>query len=198
MIDNDGFGRRQPVQPQRMAAGALALLASAVSAWPATAQNATWLNRATVAGPSGTFDYNAGANWDTGAVPVDTAIFGATTTAGVSVTNFTAVGGWTFTAAAPAYSFTNSVHLTFTGAGIAINGGSASITSNSFLEFLNGFSVLASCNIRLPRLHVNLETVDCGGPSHFMRHNQYQGKSHDETGSHEKRFYQTKIEPHVE
>ena len=114
------------------------MLASALSVWPAAAQDATWLNPATVAGPSGTFDYNAGANWNTGAVPIDTAIFGATTTAGVSVTNFTAVGGWTFTAAAPAYSFTNSVHLTFTGAGIAINGGSASITSNSFLEFLNG------------------------------------------------------------
>lgn len=138
MIDNGGFGHRRAMPQPRMAAGALALLASAVSAWPVAAQNAIWLDPATVPGLSfGTFEYNAGANWSTGAVPVDTAIFGATTTPLVSIGGFTAVGGWTFTAAAPAYTFMNNVHLTFTGAGIAINGGSASIASNSFLEFLN-------------------------------------------------------------
>ena len=113
---------------------------------PAPAQNATWLNTATVAGPvGGSFDFNAGANWNPATVPTGTAFFGATTTPSVSFSAAsTSVGGFTFNAGAAAYAFENTTGLvTFTGAGIVVNGGSVSFANTALfagLAFLNSSS----------------------------------------------------------
>ncbi len=109
-------------------------------AWmlPATAshaQDATWL-----ANP-GSGDFDTGANWTPAAVPTGTAFFGTSSTTSLSFSqNPTTVGGWTFNAGASNYTFTNGNVLNFTGAGIVINGGSATITSNSILWFFNSSS----------------------------------------------------------
>jgi hypothetical protein len=111
----------------------LATSALVAVAMPAAAQNATWL------GNAGSADYNTATNWSPATVPTGTASFGATTTPNLSFSADTTVGGWTFASGASAYTFTNlPFHvLTFDGAGIVINGGSASITNNSFLFFRN-------------------------------------------------------------
>jgi hypothetical protein len=68
---------------------AMALLA----AMPAAAQDATWNNPATVAGPvPGTFNFNAAANWTPAAVPTGTAFFGASSTANLSFSADTIIG----------------------------------------------------------------------------------------------------------
>jgi autotransporter-associated beta strand protein len=97
----------------------------------ARAQNATWL-----ANPA-TANFDAGSNWNPATVPTGTAFFGTSTQTALTFSTDTTIGGWTFNAGAPAYSFTNGNNLTFTGAGIVINGGSASITNNGNLEFAN-------------------------------------------------------------
>lgn len=121
-----------------------ALLASSAlvaAALPAAAQDATWLLNATVAGPvAGTFDFNAAANWSPATVPTGTAFFGTSNTTALSFSTDTTIGGWTFNAGAPAYTFTNGRILTFDGAGIIINGGSASITNKRTLRFTNSSS----------------------------------------------------------
>src|SRR5258708_1689119 len=63
--------------------------------------------------------------------------FGFSNTTALSFSANTTIGGWTFNAGASAYSFTNGQTLNFTGAGIAVNGGSASITNNFVLQFSN-------------------------------------------------------------
>jgi autotransporter-associated beta strand protein len=101
----------------------------------ARAQNATWL--APPATPTG--DFNTATNWDTATVPTGTAIFGLSNTTSLSFSANTPIGGWTFDPGASAYTFTNDQVLVFTGAGIVINGGSASITNDTFgtLQFTN-------------------------------------------------------------
>ena len=118
---------------------------SALTTLPAAAQNATWLNPATVAGPTlGTFDYDAAANWTPGTPvaltngPTGTATFGVSTTAALSFSANTTVGAWTFNAGASNYTFTNAHVLTFSGGGISVLGGSASITNSNFVIFNNG------------------------------------------------------------
>ena len=108
----------------------------AVSVLPpgtARAQNATWL-----ANP-GTGDFNTAANWTPATVPTGTASFGATSTFGLSFSAATSVGGWTFNAGASNYTFTNGQTVVFNGAGIVINGGSASIANGvgGLLQFTN-------------------------------------------------------------
>ncbi|MFK4722610.1 autotransporter-associated beta strand protein [Bradyrhizobium niftali] len=125
-----------------LASTGLAVVALAVATGrPARAQDATWL-----ASP-GTGDFNTAANWAPGAVPTGTAFFG---TSGVTNLSFsagsTSVGGWTFNAGASNYSFSNSQSLSFTGAGIVINGGSASITNNDTLGFF-GSSTAGNASI---------------------------------------------------
>jgi hypothetical protein len=99
----------------------------------ARAQDATW--RATPA----TGDFNTGTNWSPATVPTGTAFFGTSSIISLSSSANTTIGGWTFNAGASAYSFTNGNVLKFTGAGIVINGGSATITNNvsGFLQFFN-------------------------------------------------------------
>ena len=97
----------------------------------AHAQDATWL-----ASPS-TGDFNTGSNWSTGTVPTGTAYFDTSSITGLSFSTDTTLGGWTFNTGASAYTFTNSWTQTFNGAGIEINGGSATITNNAHVYFYN-------------------------------------------------------------
>ena len=116
-----------------LASTALASTALAVAAvQPAMAQDATWLPN------PGSGDYSTNANWSTGLMPSGTAFFGTSSITSLSFSpNFTTVGGWTFNAGASAYSFTNpaNLDLSFNGAGIAVNGGSATLTNNGYLRF---------------------------------------------------------------
>jgi autotransporter-associated beta strand protein len=117
-----------------------ALTALCAGSLPGYAQNATWVLNPSVAGPAPTtFDFNANANWTPAAVPTGTATFGVSNSPRVSFSTATTVGGWTFNAGASNYMFNVSrSDLQFTGAGIVINGGSASIINNRSLSFNNG------------------------------------------------------------
>jgi autotransporter-associated beta strand protein len=134
--------RRSIPRGARLRSHAAALLASSallLAAFPAAAQDATWNNPATVAGPvAGTFDFNANANWTNPAtVPTGTAFFSTSSTTALSFSANTTIGGWTFNAGASNYAFTNGHIFAFAGAGIVINGGSATITNNFGLHFFN-------------------------------------------------------------
>ncbi len=90
----------------------------------ARAQNATWL-----AVPADNI-FNNNNNWNPATVPTGTASFDTSSITSLTFSApFTVIGGWTFNPGASAYSFTigalNTVNLA--GAGIVINGGSASI-----------------------------------------------------------------------
>jgi autotransporter-associated beta strand protein len=121
-----------------LAVTALAVTALAVAAvQPAMAQDATWLPN------PGSGDYSTNANWSTGLVPSGTAFFDTSSITSLSFSpTITPVGGWTFNAGASAYSFTNPANLSlwFDGAGIAVNGGSATLTNNGSLLFKNSSS----------------------------------------------------------
>jgi autotransporter-associated beta strand protein len=114
---------------------ALALALAVMPTGSARAQSATWnLN--------GTGDYGTSGNWTPATVPTATAFFGVSNQNNVSLSG-ASIGGWTFNAGASAYTFTTSTNaLTFTGAGIVINGGSATINNTntffSFIAFDNG------------------------------------------------------------
>ena len=100
----------------------------------AQAQNATWLNN------PGSSDFDTATNWTPATVPTGTAFFGASNTTGLTFSTNTTIGGWTFNAGASNYTFSSPnfpESLIFNGAGIVINGGSAVITNNGILEFLN-------------------------------------------------------------
>jgi autotransporter-associated beta strand protein len=115
----------------------IALLASSAlcaAPLPAAAQNATWL----LAPGSG--DFNTAVNWTPAAVPTGTAFFGTSNTTNLSLSANTTIGGWTFNAGASNYTFNNGTHLEFDGAGIVINGGSATITNNLAMFFINSSS----------------------------------------------------------
>jgi autotransporter-associated beta strand protein len=116
----------------------IALLASSalcmapfLAALPAAAQNATWLN----APASGNF--NTAANWSPATVPTGTAFFDTSGTTALSFSLNASLSGWTFNAGASAYTFSNFEILQFNGAGIVINGGSATITNHNNLIFRN-------------------------------------------------------------
>jgi outer membrane autotransporter protein len=125
-----------------------ALLAGvSLSAVAAHAQDAAWNNPATVAGPvAGTFDLNANANWTPATVPTGTALFGVSSTPNISFSASTTIGGWTFNPGASNYTFTNGHTLIFNGAGIVINGGSATIINNDIVGF-RGSSTAGSATI---------------------------------------------------
>jgi autotransporter-associated beta strand protein len=109
--------------------------AAALLPGAARALDATW-----IANP-GSGDFNSAANWNPLVVPVDTASFGQSSVTSLSfspTSGTTFVDGWTFKPGASAYTFaTNFRFLTFTGAGIVINGGSATINNDQTLEFRN-------------------------------------------------------------
>jgi outer membrane autotransporter protein len=123
----------RPLRAVLLASTALALVSALPATGPAQAQDATWL-----ANP-GTADLNTGSNWDTGNVPTGTAFFDTSATTALTFSASTAVGGWTFNAGASNYTFTISYPgtLQFVGAGIVVNGGSATIIANNILTFNN-------------------------------------------------------------
>ena len=139
--------RRALLASTALASTALWVMVLAVAAvQPAMAQDATWLSN------PGSGAYTVGANWDTGTVPTrpGTAFFGASNITSLSfplvIVPLNFVGGWTFNAGASAYTFTNYQILSFDGAGIVINGGSATINNNVFIIF-NSSSTAGSATI---------------------------------------------------
>jgi len=94
-------------------------------------------------------------------VPTATAFFGVSSTPNLSFSApSTTTGGWTFNAGASDYIFTNANSLTFNGfngAGIVINGGSATITNNNVLRFVDA-STAGSVTINNSR-GVNINDV---------------------------------------
>ena len=115
----------------------VAVMAS-FAAMPVYAQNATWLWLPNPA--SG--DFHSPANWTPATVPTGTAFFGPSDTTALTFSDLPAtLGGWTFNVGAGAYTFTKNVSghpLQFDGAGIVVNGGSATIINNRGpLQFRN-------------------------------------------------------------
>jgi uncharacterized protein with beta-barrel porin domain len=118
-------------------AGATMGLAGLAS--PALALDATWLANPTVTNSDGNFNYFAGANWSTTAAPTGTATFGASNGTSIDISvGIATFGGFTFTPAASNYTFffTGGIWA-FDGAGIVVNGGSATIINNTILTFEN-------------------------------------------------------------
>jgi autotransporter-associated beta strand protein len=111
-----------------------------LTALPAAAQDATWL-----ATPA-TGDFNTATNWTPATVPTGTAFFNSSNTTSLTFSADTTIGGWTFNSGASNYSFTNGHTLQFNGAGIVVNGGSATITNNFDMLF-NGNSTAGSATI---------------------------------------------------
>ncbi len=112
-----------------------ALMAAAPSV--AHAADATWVGGTPA--PAGS-DYGAAANWTPAGPPDGTASFGASANTNVVAAATFAVGGWTFNPGAAAYTFTINIgggEIDFNGAGIVINGGSATITNKGLLQFFN-------------------------------------------------------------
>ncbi len=113
---------------------------------PAQSQNATWSNT------PGSGDFNTGSNWVSvppNTVPTGTAFFDASNITSLTFSLDTDIGGWTFNAGAPAFDFTNNARvLTFDGAGIAINGGGATLTNSNFgFTNFNGSSTAGGATI---------------------------------------------------
>ena len=89
----------------------------------AQAADATWTGAADG-------NYLNSANWTPNGPPDAAAIFGASATTNISISDAAgSVGGWTFNPDASNYSLTNNLNFQFTGAGIIINGGSVSFTN---------------------------------------------------------------------
>lgn len=104
--------------------GAIAVVGATLSGNSARAQDATWL-----ANP-GTNDFDTATNWTPAQIPGGTASFGMSNTTSLSFSTNTTVGGFTFNPGASDFTFSNDKTLTFNGAGIVINGGSATINNN--------------------------------------------------------------------
>jgi hypothetical protein len=121
---------------RRVAASLSLVVAAFTSVDPATAQDATWVGGTPSAANS---DYFATTNWTPAATPTGTATFNASANTNISIGSVSSIGGWTFGPGASAYTFTIDIPgaVQFNGAGITINGGSASITNNLSLEFHN-------------------------------------------------------------
>jgi uncharacterized protein with beta-barrel porin domain len=127
-------------------------MAGALFGAPAFAQDATWLNPPTVTNPAdGNFDFNANANWNPTTAPgsvtnTGTATFGTSTGTSISFSaGSTSISGFTFTSAASYAFFNTGTNLTFVGAGIVVNGGSATFTNSGIFDINN--NLVASANI---------------------------------------------------
>jgi autotransporter-associated beta strand protein len=104
--------------------GAIAVVVSTFSGNVARAQDAMWR-----ANP-GTNDFDTATNWNPAQIPGGTASFGMSATTSLSFSTNTTVGGFTFNTGASDFTFSIDHTLTFNGAGIVINGGSATINNN--------------------------------------------------------------------
>jgi hypothetical protein len=130
----------RPVLMRPVLAGA-GLLAGLLFSTHASAQSATWL-----ASP-GSGDFNTAANWSPAVVPTGTASFGFSNTTALSFSADTSIGGFTLNPGASAYNFTVGAGRTvsFTGAGITINGGSATFTNAFIVNFDNASTAGNQC-----------------------------------------------------
>jgi autotransporter-associated beta strand protein len=156
---------------------------SSLGGTAASAQNATWNSPATVAGPSaGTFDFDASANWNTNAVPTGTAFFNSSTTPNLSFSSATTIGGWTFNAGASAYTFTNNQLLEFIGAGIAINGGSASLNGSGTINFRNA-STAGGASIAPLAAFLQFYDSSTAGHAAITLNNDFLGFSNNSTAA---------------
>ena len=110
--------------------GCSALITATLLQETVRAQDATWLQT------PGSGDFNDAANWNPTVIPAGTAFFGTSNVTDLSFSAATPIGGWTFNAGADDYTFlTTTANLGFTGAGIVINGGSATIINYAGLIF---------------------------------------------------------------
>ena len=105
------------------AVAAIAVVGATFSGNALRAQDATWR-----ANP-GTNDFDTATNWTPAQIPGGTASFGTSSITSLSFSTNTTVGGFTFNPGASNFTFTNDKTLTFNGAGIIINGGSATINN---------------------------------------------------------------------
>jgi fibronectin-binding autotransporter adhesin len=126
----------QLVKKTAFVVGALVVAGVTLSVTAARAQDATWLMNPR----SG--DFNTDANWTPATAPgsvtnTGTAFFGTSNTTMLSFSTDTTLGGFTFNAGASNFMFTNADRLTFNGAGIVVNGGSATFMNNFGLVFSN-------------------------------------------------------------
>lgn len=114
-------GRQAPVQFRTRAL--LTSVALAILAGTALAQDATWLPN-----PGPVDDFNTGTNWSSGNVPTGTATFDTSTVTDLTFSTLEMeIGGWIFEGTQD-YTFVSSAStVRFTGAGIVVNGGSATI-----------------------------------------------------------------------
>ncbi|TYL88482.1 autotransporter domain-containing protein [Bradyrhizobium rifense] len=109
-----------------------------------SAQDATWFGGTPSAASS---DYFVSSNWTPATVPTGIATFGASANTNISFGSTSTVGGWTFSPGASAYTITVGGalgELDFTGAGITVNGGSATIINNFITQFHNSSSAGAA------------------------------------------------------
>ena len=124
------------VLPTLLATTALVAV-TAFASGAAKAADATWLQTPT------SDNFNTAANWSPATVPTGgTAFFGTSNQTALTFSLDTLADGWTFNSGASAYTFTNNHALVFDGAGIVINGGSATITNDDAV-FFNGASSTA-------------------------------------------------------
>jgi len=111
----------------------------------AGAQDATWISNPAIA--AGSSDFNTATNWTPGSVPNGTATFGQSNGTSIGFSSNTQIGGFTFTPAASNYAFSvNFFTLFLEGAGVLVNGGSASFTTENsgHLFFINTTSAGAA------------------------------------------------------
>ena len=149
------FGRRLNRRRGALLATMALVAVTAFALGAARAQDATWLPNPT----SG--DFNTAANWNPASIPsFSTAFFGTSNTTALTFRFDTTVNGWTFNAGASAYTFANNQTLSFNGAGIVINGGSASIRNTHHLNF-NFTSTAGNATIN----NVDFGSVDFTGSS---------------------------------
>ncbi|AEH90458.1 autotransporter domain-containing protein [Mesorhizobium opportunistum] len=118
-----------PLRKALLASTALALALTLPATGPARAQDATWQVNP---GSDDFFDAN---NWTPGSVPTGTATFGASNTTTLTLGSSGSFDGWTLDAGASNYTFSLTAGQVFTGTGITINGGSATISNYSTLNF---------------------------------------------------------------
>ncbi|MFL9823997.1 autotransporter domain-containing protein [Rhodoplanes sp. SY1] len=131
MTKSEQQNDRRRVRATLLASTALVMATVLPATGPARAQDATWLTNPV------SDRYNLAANWSTGSVPTGTAYFDTSAVTALLFSGNTTVGGWTFNGGASNYSFINLLQITFDGAGIVVNGGSATIDNRGSLYFTN-------------------------------------------------------------
>jgi autotransporter-associated beta strand protein len=142
--DSAGAVVLQGSRKLRWASRAVALVAAVtvLATAAARSQNATWLTN------PGSNDFDTGANWTPATVPTGTAFFGTSAVTGLTFSAATTtIDGWTFNPGASNYTFTNGQDLVFNGAGIVINGGSATLVNANTVNFNNSSTAGAAAII---------------------------------------------------